>query len=78
MKLFDGLKSDDKNPEKRRLHKLIQSQAWIITKKFVTKRLSMSEVNKLQRMYDDYYKKFPNPEEQMRCNAQIIKLRNII
>lgn len=72
------IKDDTKDVEKRKLHKVIEREAWEISKKMMTHRLKPSDVDRLEGLYKEYYDKYPDADKELKCMKMIVRLRTII
>jgi hypothetical protein len=72
------IKDVEKNPDKKAFHKVIQKEAWKITKLAVTRKLNNSHIDKLEKLYISYFDKFPDDKEKSGAMQRISKLRHII
>lgn len=72
------IKVDGRSSEEKQLQKVIQKEAWTISKKAMMRTLKSSDVDKLEKLYKKYFEKYPDAERQLNSEIRIRKLRQII
>lgn len=68
------IKDDTKDVEKKKFHKVIQDQVWVITKKTMMMKLVRKDVDKLKGLYDKYFLKYPDAEGKKNADKRIEQL----
>jgi hypothetical protein len=75
---FSSIKTDDKDRKRQQLEKQIKDKAFDITKKIVTRRCESSDVDDLQNLYNEYFKKYPDKKREMNGRKRISQLRQLL
>ena len=75
---FSNIATSNTDREKARLQKLISSQAFTITKRVAIGKCSIDDVNILDDLYKEYFKKYPDKESEINSQRRIMQLRSII
>ena len=70
-----NLRPDPKNPKEAEMQKQISEQAMVITKKTISRKLTSKDVDKLAKLYKEYFEAFPNAKRQKVSDERIDKLR---
>ena len=69
---------DGKTKEEKELQKKISQEAGSIARKAMTRTLKTSDIDKLEHLYEIYFKKFPDNERELNSKIRIKKLRTMI
>lgn len=72
------IKDNTKNIEQKRFHKVIQNEVWKVTKLFMSHKLTEKDIDKLDKLYENYHKKFPDIKGEQHANKRIAQLRGLI
>jgi hypothetical protein len=72
---FSAVKTNTGNVEKDLLLKKMKIQSWLITKSIMKGQLTNKMVGDLDKIYKEYYKKFPNIQSEITDNKKIAKLK---
>lgn len=75
---FKILKFDTNDREKLRLERLMKDKSWSIVTLVASGKLLKKDVDELQNIYNEYFKKFPDKDKEINCRMRITKLRKII
>lgn len=76
MSLF-GFK-DGKTKEENELQKKIEKQALDIVKKTLSRKLKQPDIDKLEVLYNKYFKKYPDIEREIKANKRIVQLKSML
>lgn len=76
MALFSSL-IKSKDPEQKKLETKISVQAWKISKAYVSGRLRKKDIDDLENLYKEYFKRYPDAEREQSSRKRIAKLRKI-
>ena len=75
---FSNIKEDTNDRVKQQLQKQIKSSAWNITKKVAIGQCRTSDIDELENLYKEYFKKFPDTESENNSIKRISQLRQIV
>ena len=76
--MWNMIKSKDKDPEKRKLENKCYDKATDILKKIVTRSCTHKDVDELEGLYDEYFKKYPDEKQELDASRRIGQLRGLI
>lgn len=78
MNPFKHIKDDTKDEEKKKLHKAIENEAWNIAMKVSSGRTKKEDVDELERLYKNYFVKYPDMKAEAHAKKRIEQLRIIV
>ena len=72
---FKKIVDDKASKDKKLLQKRISGKAWDITLLTVKGKCKSKDVDELEKLYKEYFAKFPNVKDEVKSKQQIAKLR---
>ena len=69
------LKDNTKDADRRKFHKVIQKECLTISALALRNRLGKKDVDKLEKLYESYHKKYPDAKAELNAKDRIAKLR---
>lgn len=75
---FSKIATSNTDREKGRLQKAISNQALTITKHFAIGICTTVDIDVLDDLYKEYFKKYPNKDSEANSRKRIMQLRGII
>jgi len=74
---FKNIGSDTTDKIKKTYEKAISKQAWNITKLVISKKLTIKEIIILEKMYKNYFVKYPDIKAERNSMKRIAQLKMI-
>lgn len=75
---FKLFKPDNKDRVKQNLEANIKHEAWEITKLVAIRKATLKDVKRLEDLYKEYFKLYPDSEREKHSKERIKKLKQII
>lgn len=75
---FSKIATSNTDREKGRLQKAISNQAFTITKHVAIGCATTVDVDNLEKLYKEYFKKYPDKDSEANSRKRIVQLRSII
>lgn len=75
---FSFIKDTTKDKEKKKMNDEIQTEAGRIARLVIMRKLTEKELSKIERLYAEYFKKYPDVEGEANAQSRMRKLKSIL